>query len=374
MSAPSKEVPGKELVPAGEPGELDVSDPRLARFDLVREGARRDGIEIVHYEPRWPPGSRAERRVERSIAFLFLLSGAAGTAFVVAYIWPWDYVAGATPDHPLYTPVLGATLGLSLFALGAAIVAWVKKLMPHEISIELRHDGASSRDDQRLMGAALGSALDDTALPRRPLLKGAVALGLAPLGIVAAAPLIGGLIKNPHTSTDERVGLSPQDFTGWNPALNDGTPIRLVHEDGRPIAPADVSVGGQVTVFPGIPGGSSNEWADSPTLLIHLREEHAEELRENLYELNQGSMVGNFVAYSKICTHAGCPPSLFEQQTNKLLCPCHQSQFMITDNARPIFGPATRSLAMLPIGLDDEGFFVATADYQVPVGPSFWER
>jgi ubiquinol-cytochrome c reductase iron-sulfur subunit len=374
MSAPSKERPSKELVPAGEPGELDVDDPRLTRFDLAREGARRDGIEIVHYEPRFPPGSRAERRAERSVAFLFLLSGAAGTAFVVAYIWPWGYVAGATPDHPLYTPILGATLGLSLFALGAAIVAWVKKLMPHEIAIEEHAHAGGSSTDQRIVGGTLGNALDDTALPRRPLLKGAVALGLAPLGIVATAPLIGGLLKNPHTSTDDRVGLSPQDYTGWNPALNDGNPVRLVHEDGRPIGPADVSVGGQVTVFPGIPGGASNEHADSPTLLIHLREEHAEELRENLYELNQGSMAGNFVAYSKICTHAGCPPSLFEQQTNKLLCPCHQSQFMITDNAKPIFGPASRSLAMLPISLDDEGFFVATADYKVPVGPSFWER
>ena len=80
------------------------------------------------------------------------------------------------------------------------------------------------------------------------------------------------------------------------------------------------------------------------------------------------------MAYSKVCTHAGCPPSLFEQQTNRLLCPCHQSQFQITDNARPIFGPAARALPMLPIELDDEGYFVASADYQVPVGPSYWER
>ena len=60
-------------------------------------------------------------------------------------------------------------------------------------------------------------------------------------------------------------------------------------------------------------------------------------------------MWGNYVAYSKICTHAGCPASLYEQQTNRLLCPCHQSQFLITDNARPIFGPASRRLPQLPI-------------------------
>ena len=59
--------------------------------------------------------------------------------------------------------------------------------------------------------------------------------------------------------------------------------------------------------------------------------------------------LGNYVAYSKICTHAGCPASLYEQQTNRLLCPCHQSQFAVTDNAQPIFGPATPPLPKLPI-------------------------
>jgi ubiquinol-cytochrome c reductase iron-sulfur subunit len=309
----------------------------------------------------------------RIIASLFLLAGAAATAFVVAYIaWPWEYEAGATALSKFYTPVLGGTLGLSLFCIGAAIVAWVKKLLPHEVAVETRHDGPSSRDDQRLMGGTLAGALDETGVMRRPLLKGAIALGLAPLGAVAAAPLIGGLIRDPHKST-HGLPMSPQDYTGYNPALNGGNPVRLVREDGTPVRPSEVSVAGQMTVFPGIPGGTTNEYADSPVLLIHLREEDAEELRSNLYPMNQGSMLGNFVAYSKICTHAGCPPSLFEQESNRLLCPCHQSQFLITDNARPVFGPAARSLPMLPIGLDAEGFFVATSDFKVPVGPSFWE-
>src|SRR6266545_5397074 len=87
--------------PKPKPGrELDVYDPRLTRFDLVREGARRDGVEIVHYAPRFPVrGTRAERRIERAIAMMFMLSGLAGTVFVVAYIWwPWEYESGAAPD------------------------------------------------------------------------------------------------------------------------------------------------------------------------------------------------------------------------------------------------------------------------------------
>ncbi|NUT05511.1 MAG: Rieske (2Fe-2S) protein, partial [Hamadaea sp.] len=75
-----------------------------------------------------------------------------------------------------------------------------------------------------------------------------------------------------------------------------------------------------------------------------------------------------------ICTHAGCPASLYEQQTNRLLCPCHQSQFLITDNARPIFGPAARRLPMLAIGVDDEGYLFARRDFDVSVGPAYWER
>lgn len=360
---------------SGADGGPDVFDPRLTRFDLVRESARRDNIEIVHYEPRFPVGSRAEQRAVRGVALLFALGGLFGLVFTAAYIWwPHEDSFGNAELSRFYTPVLGITLALSLFFLGIAIVAWVKKLLPHEISIERRHDGGSSEEDRKLAAATLANGGVETGVNRRPLLKGAVALGLAPIGLVAAAPLIGGLIKDPNRPVYEETGKSPNDHTGWDPAFNGGQPVPLVRQDGTRIRPDDVSVGGQMTVFPGIPGGATNEFADSPTLLIHLRQDHADELRENLYELNQESMLGNYVAYSKICTHAGCPPSLFEQETNLLLCPCHQSQFLITDNARPVFGPAARSLAMLPLALDQDGNFVAAADYKVPVGPSFWER
>jgi ubiquinol-cytochrome c reductase iron-sulfur subunit len=80
------------------------------------------------------------------------------------------------------------------------------------------------------------------------------------------------------------------------------------------------------------------------------------------------------VAYSKVCTHVGCPVALYEQQTHHLLCPCHQSQFDVTDAAKVIFGPAARPLPQLPITVDDEGYLVARSDFKEPVGPSFWER
>jgi ubiquinol-cytochrome c reductase iron-sulfur subunit len=351
--------------------DFDVNDPTRTRFDLVREGARRDGVEIVHYAPRFPvSGSRAERRVIRVMALLFLLAGLAGTAFVVFYIvWPWRYEPGSGLDK-LYTPILGLTLGLALTFIGFGLVVWAKKLLPEEVSIQERHEGGSDPTERALTAATIVNMGDELGVKRRPLLAGALIAGIAPLGIAAVAPLVGGLIKDPH---------HPAELfeTGWKPGP-EGQLIRMTRDDGSPIRPDEVSVGGQMTVFPGIPNGATNEHADSPVLLIHLREENAAQLRANLKEVkvnaeNGGAMWGNYVAYSKICTHAGCPASLYEQQTNRLLCPCHQSQFQITDNARPIFGPATRRLPMLPLGVED-GFFVAKSDFRVPIGPGFWER
>jgi ubiquinol-cytochrome c reductase iron-sulfur subunit len=354
---------------------VDVHDPKLTRFDIVKEGLRRDDIEIVTYESQFQgPNSKAERRVVRNISLLFIIAGLAGLAFVVFYIvWPWRVEELGNTRSDYFTPILGLTLGVSLFALGIAILAWAKKLLPHELSIQQRHGDPSSDEERLITGQTMMYVADELGVQRRPLLKGAIALGMAPLGLAAAAPLVGGLIENPHK------GEEPMMYhTGFDPVTNGGKLVRLVRDDGSPIRPDDVSAGGQMTVYPGIPGGATNKYADSPTLLIRLRADDAAATRANADAdkngRNKGSMWGDYVAYSKICTHAGCPASLYEQQTNRLLCPCHQSQFDIVDNAQPIFGPATRRLPMLPLSVDDEGFFVATSDFKDTVGPDFWER
>ncbi|MFI1988136.1 ubiquinol-cytochrome c reductase iron-sulfur subunit [Actinoplanes sp. NPDC020271] len=358
----------------GTGSPVDVHDPKLTRFDIVKEGLRRDDIEIVTYESQFQgANSKAEKRMVRSISLLFLISGLFALAFLVFYIvWPWKFEMGHTRSD-YYTPILGITLGISLFALGIAILAWAKKLLPHELSIQQRHGDPSSDEDRLITGQTAMYVADELGVQRRPLLKGAIALGMAPLGLAAAAPLVGGLIKNPHGDPEPMMYR-----TGFNPVPNGNKPVRLSREDGSPIRPEDVSAGGQLTVYPGIPGGATNKYADSPTLLIHLRDDDAQKARTaaegDKNGRNKGSMWGNYVAYSKICTHAGCPASLYEQQTNRLLCPCHQSQFNIVDNAQPIFGPATRRLPMLPLSVDDEGFFVATSDFKDTVGPDFWER
>ncbi|HEX5542323.1 MAG TPA: Rieske 2Fe-2S domain-containing protein [Micromonospora sp.] len=344
---------------------VDVHDPNLTRFEVMREGARRDDIEIVHYEPPFPvPGTRDERRLVRTVAFMFLLTGAAATAFLAVYIWwPWEYRA---ENWQFFTPLLGVTLGIALLGIGFGILIWGKKLLPREVVVQQRNDEPSTSEDRKITGTTLQYMADELGLKRRPLLGISLLAGLAPVGAVAAAPLIGGLISDPHKNN--------QMFTtGFQP--RDGRLIRLTREDGTPIRPEEISSGGQLTVFPGVPGGATNQYADSPTLLIHLREEDAGKARQaNERAGKPDYMWGNYIAYSKICTHAGCPASLYEQQTNRLLCPCHQSQFIITNNAKPIFGPASRPLPQLPISVDEEGFFVATSDYPEAIGPDFWER
>jgi quinol---cytochrome c reductase iron-sulfur subunit len=344
---------------------FDVEDATNTRFDLVREGARRDGVEIVRYAPRFPVrGTRVERRVERRIALMLTLSGLLAFGFVAAYIWWPDGYQPGWNQAKWFTPLLGLTLGGCLLMFGFAIITWGKRLLPEEIAVQERHDGASPTDEQKLTGATILNMVDETGIRRRPLLAAAFLLPAGGLGLAALAPLVAALIKSPGKILYT---------TGFDPQLNDGKPIRLVRDDGTPIRPEDVSVGGQMTVFPGIPGGRTNKYADSVTLLIRLREDAAVTAAGDANELNKGSQWNNFVAYSKICTHAGCPASLYEQQTHRLLCPCHQSQFLITEQAKPVFGPAHRRLPMLPLELED-GFFVAASDFAEAVGPAFWER
>ena len=81
-----------------------------------------------------------------------------------------------------------------------------------------------------------------------------------------------------------------------------------------------------------------------------------------------------YIAYSKVCTHLGCPVGLYEQELELLVCPCHQSMFNVRNGAVPQFGPAPRPLPQLALMFNDDGFLVAQGPYDQPVGPGFWER
>ena len=140
---------------------------------------------------------------------------------------------------------------------------------------------------------------------------------------------------------------------------------RVVDEEGELVTLNQVPEDGFLTVFPEGSAGA----ADAQTLLIHVRPGSLKLPPEKL----AGVPEGTHVAYSKICTHAGCPVGLYRAESQSLICPCHQSQFDVSDGAKPYFGPAARPLPQLPLGVDEEGILVAQGDFSEPVGPAFWD-
>jgi ubiquinol-cytochrome c reductase iron-sulfur subunit len=354
---------------ADEPGPLhggpddDYGPEQLEAMDRIehdRLGARYDGVEVLHVEPGPPPGSKLEKQATRLVTLWFFLAALFAVAFLVIYAgsgWflpDWQWEVGENAWSAAYTPIIGLLMGLSLTSVGIGLVLFVKKLMPHETAVQDKHDG--SHFDRVTTAATLLGGLENSGLRRRKLLLGTLALMALPFGAMLIAPL-GGLIKNPNKG-------NPLGTTSW------ANGIRLVRNDGTPIRPGDQEPGSLETVFPAVAGG--NRAADAATMLIRLRPSQLEgnEPREGQSDFGYG----DYVAYSKICTHAGCPVSLYEQETSRILCPCHQSQFDVTQGAKPVFGPATRPLPQLPIDVDDEGFFIARSDYIEAVGPTYWNR
>ena len=302
---------------------------------------------------------KAAKRREREVAAFFGLSTLGTLLFIVAYfaIKP----VGATGNDlmnqvGLSTRLLGIGLGISMFCIGAGAIHWAKTLMPDDEVVAVRKPMRSSDEDRTEAIAALKKGAAEAGLGRRTLIRNSLLGALAPLGLLAIIPLrdLGPL---------PGAALETTAWKGGKRLVTDPT--------GRPIKLSDVSIGSVVHVEPeGIEDYAHplNERAKTATLLIRLAPEDITDPKQKRWS------VDGVVAYSKICTHLGCPVGLYEQQTHHLLCPCHQSTFDVTKDCAVIFGPAARSLPQLPLGVDSEGYLVSTMDYQEPVGPSFWER
>jgi ubiquinol-cytochrome c reductase iron-sulfur subunit len=144
--------------------------------------------------------------------------------------------------------------------------------------------------------------------------------------------------------------------------------------DGRPLKASDLTVGSVAHMMPDVSPEEreSHDWiSEKAKAVILLVKLDPDDIRS---EQRPGSSYEGIVAYSKTCTHGGCPVALFDQQTHHLLCPRHQSTFDVADGAKVVFGPAKRPLPQLPISVDDEGYLVAEDDFAEPIGPSYWER
>ena len=384
---------GEDVKP---PTEAELAE--MDRDQLLKLGGKLDGVELVDYPDPWPvQGTRAERRAERLIAFWFTLSALAGLGFVVSLIaWPWRYEPPANENgyfwYSLYTPMLGVTLGLCILGLGIGVILYTKKFVPAEVAVQERSDNqgqGSAEVDRATILAHLADAGNRSTIARRSLIKRTAIGGAGALGLAAVALPLAGFIKNPWEKTDTRESLW---HTGWQPNYpgekvylrrNTGKPIKVEHgkETEVPLVKAgDLDAGAMETVFPFRESERNDEEAlaaaltriDNPVMLIRLRPTDASKVvkRAGQEDFN----FGDYYAYTKICSHVGCPTSLYEQRTNRILCPCHQSQFDALHYAKPIFGPATRPLAQLPITVDEEGYLIARGDFIEAIGPAFWER
>lgn len=363
------------------PEELDA----MTRDELVTLGTNLDGVDVAFRRERWPvEGTKAEKRAERAVAYWFTLAGLSAVAFIAIYLfWPWEYKGIGEEGYgmySLYTPLIGLTMGLAILGLGVGAVLFTKKFVPEEVSIQDRHDqGGSPEVDRRTIVAELGDTLETSTIGRRKLIKRSLGFGAGALGVMAIMPL-GGLIKNPWAKGDE----SDLWTSGWTPNFP-GETIYLRRYTGRPhdivlVRPEDLDAGAMETVFPFRESERDNEKAlahalkraDNPVMLLRLRTEDSN--RAVRRKGQESFNFGDYWAYSKLCTHLGCPTSLYEQQTNRILCPCHQSQFDALQFGKPIFGPAARALPQLPITVNQEGFLVANGDFVEALGPGFWER
>jgi len=160
--------------------------------------------------------------------------------------------------------------------------------------------------------------------------------------------------------------------------------MRVVNDvSGTPIRPDQVEVGQLVNAEPVVLVPTGDEAADEENGVLHghdLLKEKAKaavilvRMRPDEINAREGQEnwdVDGILCFSKICTHVGCPISLYEQQTHHVLCPCHQSTFDLSDGARVTFGPAARALPQLQLGVDEEGYLIAMDGFNEVVGPSY---
>jgi ubiquinol-cytochrome c reductase iron-sulfur subunit len=319
------------------------------------------GLPAEHRPRRADVDERAAKRAERQVAALFGLS-AVGTVIALVSYFALD-IGDGNDIAAIQRVNMGIGLGvaMAMFGIGLGAIHWAKTLMRDHEMVEDRHELRSSDATREAALQDLRDGAKDSGIGvgRRGLLKGSLitALAVAPLSLLV--PQLGGLGGDWNVDKWRR--------TMWAPG------VRLARDpDGTPIRAADVTIG---SVFHVIPEGLNElhhpleAKAKAVVLLIRLD--------PKILKIVPGREDWSFdgiVAYSKICTHVGCPVALYEQQTHHLLCPCHQSTFDVADGCKVIFGPAKRPLPQLPIAVDDEGYIVAQRDFEEPIGSSYWER
>jgi ubiquinol-cytochrome c reductase iron-sulfur subunit len=302
------------------------------------------------------------RQAVRTVYSLFYLSIAGSVWAVAAYmLFPIeDGTVTAIRHNNLF---IGIGIALALLAIGIGAIHWSKAVMSDTEHIEARHLTRGKESTREAAVTALSTANEESGFGRRTMIRNSL-IGALIASVVPGIVLFRGLAPE---------GENPVELlnhTMWKKGM------RLARDpSGVPIKASEVTLGSAFHVIPeplaelGHDEGYLEQKAKAIVLLMRMEPEELTQTAERASWSYDG-----IVAYSKVCTHVGCPVALYEQHTHHLLCPCHQSQFDVANGAAVIFGPAARPLPQLPIAVDDEGYLIAQSDFHEPVGPSFWER
>ncbi len=261
---------------------------------------------------------------QAAIALALLASVAGSALFIAAY---------ATGGDRLYE---GLSIAIAAAGLGAAALGWAFWIVPAAVVVDRLDTYPSPADDRAAERSEAGE--DARAIGRPRMLLALLGAALASFAAALVVPL-------------RSLGPAPGDalfHTRWRKG------DAVVREDGSVVRVTDLNVDSAVTVFP---AGAVGD-AQSQATLIRLPDGGAD----------------GYVAYSRLCTHAGCPVALYRARTKQLLCPCHQSLFDVVDDGAVVSGPADHPLPRLPIEVGADGILRATGDFPQPVGPGFWER
>jgi quinol---cytochrome c reductase iron-sulfur subunit len=282
----------------------------------------------------------SNRRAEMAVALALLGAAVFALGFTAAYV-----LDGLNPQ------LLGIAAGGALALLAAAAIIAGKAVVPQETAVEER--------DVLLEEREVGSVLEiiesgGEGVTRRKLLGGAA--GLAGAGLVAAAATPLASLGPAMTGAHE---------TQWRRG------VRLVDDTGKPYRAAEILIG---SFYTALPEHGDPELFGAGLLVVKLAPGYI-----HLPAARRSWAPEGILAYSKICTHAGCAISLYRYPLYEptsagpaFTCPCHYSTFLPGEGGRVAFGPAGRALPQLPLMIDGEGNLRAAGPFHEDIGPSWW--